>query len=386
MNTFPGSELKMLLQSDGSLVHVSLYIPFHKFGTEVQQNPIRLRNLLRNAEERLVTIGLRGPEAVKFLDPIRRLLDDELFWRQMSDGLAIFLSPDFFRYYRLPVPFKELLTVRDRFHVKPILHILSGDGRFYVLALSQKGFRVLQCSRYGLREIDLSDSVPRSFAEFIRYDELDRQHQYHLHSAAPGLGKESMVSHGKEVGEQTKEDLLRYFQRINEGLHGEILKEETAPLILAGVDYVTAIYKQANTYRHVLDSVLTGSPDDVDSSQLHRRAWVVVQPYFDQSRLKALGRYRELAGTGLTSNDLAVIVPAAYYGKVELLFVPVDREQWGTFDPDSGAVELHQVAGPGDEDLLDSAVANTVAHRGTLYTMKSEEMPDRSPLVAVLRY
>jgi hypothetical protein len=56
----------------------------------------------------------------------------------------MFSAPDVFRHYRLPFPFQEFVVVTERFHVKPLLPLLSGDGQFYLLALSQNGVRVLQ--------------------------------------------------------------------------------------------------------------------------------------------------------------------------------------------------------------------------------------------------
>ncbi len=37
-----------------------------------------------------------------------------------------------------------------------------------------------------------------------------------------------------------------------------------------------------------------------------------------KSRQEAVDLYRQMAGTGLTSNDVKEIVPAAYYGRVEI--------------------------------------------------------------------
>ena len=39
--------------------------------------------------------------------------------------------------------------------------------------------------------------------------------------------------------DERKDELLRYFQHIDRGLHA-LLREETAPLVLAGVEYLAA--------------------------------------------------------------------------------------------------------------------------------------------------
>jgi len=46
---------------------VSLYMPTHRAGRETEQDPIRYKDLLREAEERLMANGLRSPEVQEML-------------------------------------------------------------------------------------------------------------------------------------------------------------------------------------------------------------------------------------------------------------------------------------------------------------------------------
>ena len=72
--------------------HVSIYMPTHPVGAEKQQDPIRLKNALQEAEERLLESGLRKSEIEDFLAPARRLLNNTSFWNKQSDGLVLFLA------------------------------------------------------------------------------------------------------------------------------------------------------------------------------------------------------------------------------------------------------------------------------------------------------
>ena len=77
-------------------------MPTHCAGPENQQDPIRLRNLLTQATERLARQDLRTPDIRSLLEPVERLLSDAYFWRHQSDGLAVFVDSQTFRYYHLP--------------------------------------------------------------------------------------------------------------------------------------------------------------------------------------------------------------------------------------------------------------------------------------------
>jgi hypothetical protein len=179
------AELKKLIEEPEGLC-VSIFLHTHRAGAQTQQDPIRLKNLLREAEGRLLAKGLRASEADELLTPARELLDDSVFWQHQSDGLAIFLSPGVFRYYRLPLNFEDLVVVADLYHLKPLLPLLTGDGQFYVLALSQNEVKLLQGTRHSVSEVELEDA-PESLADTLRYDDQEKQLQSHTGTAGGGV-------------------------------------------------------------------------------------------------------------------------------------------------------------------------------------------------------
>jgi len=213
MNTLSRDELKTLMREQKKLC-VSMFMPTHRAGVETQQNPIRLRNLLRKAEDRLITSGLRAQEAEELLAPVQAISGNGFFWRRQSEGLAIFLSSEVFRLYRLPLDFKELLVVTDRFHIKPLLPILCGDGQFYVLALSQNEVRLLQGTRQSINEVDL-EGIPKNLAEALQLDVLGKQLRSHTGTSL-GSGDRSAMFHGQGAGSEVpkKDNILRYFHLL----------------------------------------------------------------------------------------------------------------------------------------------------------------------------
>jgi len=376
-------ELKDLVgQETGACV--SLYMPTHRAGIETRQAPIRFKNLLREAEEGLRTLGLRSPEAKKLLQPARRLHADAAFWWHQSDGLAVFAAANLFRHYRLPLDFAELVVVGERGHVKPLLPLFMGDGHFFTLALSQNQVRLLEGTRHSVDEIDL-EGVPGSLIEALGYKDLERQLQFHTQTQSLGRGGRAGVFHSHDPADEAKSRVLQYFRQVNEGL-GQVLRDEHAPLVLAGVEYLLPLYKAANTYPHLLDQGITGNPEILTPAELHGRAWEIVQPYFLEAKQAARAWYQELAGTGRTSIDVREVVPAAYHGRVEMLFVSVGVQQWGRFVPETDTVHLSAEPMPGDEDLLDLAAIQTLFNGGTVYAVESEKMPDDALLAAIFRF
>ena len=380
MNVLTRNNLKLLME-----IHqgpcVSIFMPMHRSGPETQQDPIRFKNLLREAEERLITQGLPAPEAKELLESAQKLLQGDLFHQHQSDGLGMFLSPEVFRYYLLPFVFKELVIVTDRFHIRPLLPLLSGDGRYYILALSQNKVRLLQGTHYSVNEVSLAD-VPKNLAETLRDDDSWKELQMHS-GISGGQGKLSSVTHGSEV--DSKENIKRYFRRIDKGLH-ELVRDEQVPLVLAGVDYLHPIYKEVNTYPHLMEAGVGGNPERLSAKELHAQAWTVVRPYFQKAQQEAVDQYKQFISSGRASNRVRKIIPAAYHGRIELLFIVPDFQQWGTFDPSTDEIHLHKKEKTGDEDLLEFAAIQALLNGGTVYVVEAEKMPDTESLAAVFRY
>lgn len=354
---------------------------------EGQQDQLRIRRLIREAESLVrYTAQLHPAQVEELLEPLRILVDDRRFWQHSGDGLAIFRSPRVFHPLRLPYSFKERVVVGDHFSFKPLLPLLSDGDRFYVLALSHNAVRLLVCTHESVNELKLPKQVPTSLVAFLGSEE--RENDLQSHSAASfGVvgkgGRHPAIIHGQGVGiDDEKNDTLRYFQQIDRGLHG-VFRDETAPLVLAGVEYLFPIYHEANTYPHLLKQGIGGNPDRLNSETLRAKAWPIVEPAVLQARERAAMQYRNFVGTGRASSQTGEIVPAAYYGRVASLFVALDQEQWGTFDPTSGRLQMHEEAQRGDEDLLDLAVIQTLRHSGEVYAVEQSDMP---PFAAVFRY
>jgi hypothetical protein len=231
MSTRSKGKLKMLMEEHRGPC-ISLYLPTHRTGAEMQQDRIRLKNQMRQAENLLFLANVYVAEVEDLLEPIQALVDDEPFWLHPSDGLALFRSRDVFDPYRLPCSFKELVVVSNHFYLKPLLPFLSN----------------------------------------------------------------------------------------------------------------------------------------------------VSKPQHD-----AAAQYRDYAATERASNDVRKVIPAAYDGCIESLFVTSDQEQWGTFDPATRTMHVHRQAKFRDEDLLDLAATQTLLHGGSVYAVEREHMPDTALIAAVFR-
>jgi hypothetical protein len=364
---------------------ISIYMPVHRLGD--QQDNIRYKNLLGKAEKLLTEKGLRSVRAAQLLAPEYDLLSDLEFWKNPgADGLAVFCSDDIRQRYLLPRSFEESVTVGKRFRVKPLIPLVAEDGRFFVLALSRGNVRLFQAGRFGISEIGLPEGAPASMQEALKYDDPQRQLQYHTGTAGTGGARRQAMFHGHGVGiDEERENTLRFFQQLEKHLH-PVFYGEKIPVVVAGVESLPPVYRDIDSSGMVVPESLDSNPDALDIEDLHRRSWDIVAPLFAEGEKKAREKFEELHGTGRAVTDLTAVVAAAVDGRIETLFTLEDEELWGVYDPEKNMVIPTAPDFPGAVDLLDFAAAMTLVNSGRVYVQRPGEMPVEADIAAILRY
>ncbi len=383
MRLFTREDLQKLSQSSGGY-HVSIYLPTHSAGIEAEQNPIRFKNLIRIAEDELEAEGVRTPDIKSILDPAYQLLSNHFFWKHQRKGFALFIAPQGYDYFRTTHAFRELSVVTHRFHLKPLLPLLSREEQFYILAISPEQVRLLQCNRDHVEEIEV-EGMPKCLAEVLGEKDVEN-HMHHHYVGSGGKGDQTSVQHGGgDFNEQEKEGLRKYFRLIDQHIN-KTLKDLRDPLMVATVEANFSLYKEINTYPQLFDSLISGNPDHSNVQELLEKGFPLIRPLFKKERSEAEERYHQLKGTGKTSSQIEELVTASCHGQIDTLFVAREVEQWGVVDKSQGKVMLHDHFEPGDEDLLGYASIQTLIHKGNVYSVKPEFMPDQSNIAGILRY
>jgi hypothetical protein len=386
MDIFLKEDMKELIQRRGGVL-VSIYIPMYRAGAEVQQNRIRLKNALGKAEEELLEQNISRTEVEVTLKSGVDLLNDRIFWNHQSEGLAIFLSHDWFRTYRLPERFQEVMVVADRFHIKPLIPLISDELRFFFLALSLDQVRLYQGDRFHFEEIS-TESFPESMDKALRYDDPERELQFHTQTESPvtSAGRSAAFhGHGVSSENKRKERIERFLQSVEQGVY-KLISDQTAPLILAGVDYLLPIYQEKNNYAHLLEQGILGNPENKSLEELHGEVKNILEPITQKHKEHLASQYHALRERDEASDSLITVVPAAFQGRVRVLFVVKDREVWGNFNVETQKVMIVEEPGIKSEDLLDLALVQTYLHGGEVYVVPEAEMPGGGVVSAIFRY
>jgi hypothetical protein len=382
------AEFKALAQIKGETC-VSLYLPTSPLGDSAKVNRTAFKDLAKEALSQLKEAGtdkkkigvfeerfehLAGPEHdVQDEDKIRKLQRAkpdpiESFWHYQANGLAVLATPDMLRMFRLPNRPKPLAEVADRFHLTPLIRAMTSPHDIFVLALAEESVRLIHAfANFPPQRLQVPE-LPRNA------EEATRRPSFHVRAPRRRL-------HNLE-GEKVL--LHQYVRKVEQAINS-VLAEQNAPLVLAAEEPLASIFRSVNTYPRLADEMIEGNPDLVTDAELEDAAIPILDRLYSRELKAVIALYDQLKPRRATT-DVSYAAHAATAGAIEQLLVDLDAVVPGLVSDIDGSVTYSA-----SDDAETYSVVDEVARRA-LYTgarvigARREELPDRAPLAAILRY
>jgi Bacterial archaeo-eukaryotic release factor family 11 len=347
---------------------VSMYLPTSPITQDAQAERIELKNLISASAEQIEAAGTDRRRLSAVREPLDELVEDDEFWAEQARSLAVFASPTGVRTYRLPNRLTSAVEVADRFYVKPLLRAVTFPHAGFVLALAAGSVRLLEVTGEGPPFTVDVPGLPRD--------------------AASAAGKASIADRspsGRIQGSEGQKVRLRQFARkVDHALRG-VLAGLELPLILAAAEPLDGIYRSLNSYPHLVESRVPGSPEGATDGDLAEAARKVLDEVYERELSALRDRFELQASHGRASSDLATIARAATYAAVETLFMDIDEKVPGFVEEESGALT------PAGDDAGSYGVVDEIARRvllsgGRVLAVRRPEVPGGGPVAAILRY
>jgi hypothetical protein len=349
---------------------ISLYEPTHRsYPESSQEDPIRYRNLLHRAEE---SLRARYPSRVfrPVMEKLERFASDTDFWIQAVSGLAVFGSADDLRVFKLQQPVPELLSVADRFQIKPLIRSLQRDGRYQVLALTLADAKLYEGTRDSLDPVDLA-GVPLTIAEVLG-PELTEPYSKVTRNYGRGAGGNAAMHHGQGGRKDERPlDRERFFRAIDREITERASKVSRLPLVLAALPEHQTHFRTLSHNPFLAATGIAVNPGSLTPGELRDAAWKAIEPYFEERLSALLDAYGEARGHGRASDRLEEIAAALAQSRVGTLLLEADRRI-----PGSAA----------DSDALDDLAEAALGTGAEVIVLPASRMPTQTGAAAVFRY
>ena len=362
---------------------ISIYMQTSRRYPKNAQDPLRFKNLVSKAEsDALKSVGKRV--IAPLIERLRTLQEDHEFWNHTLDGLAVFVSPDYFRVFKLQQAVNEQAYVSDVFFIKPLLRINQMNERFQVLVLTRTEARLFEGNRYRFDEIEMDREVPKTIAEALG-SEITPPHM--TVASYGGVGQGSSMRHGHSSRKDEEEiDEERYFRAVDHAIAEHHSQPSGLPLILAALPQHQAIFRSVSHNPHLLEDGITADPRLLETDSLREMAWQVLAPHWERKIDELLARFEEAQAKSLGSDNPFYITEAALAGNVSALLLDEQRIYPGGVDAATGDISFSMTSPGNEHDVFEDLAITVFGKGGEVLVLPSERMPSASGIAAIFRH
>ncbi len=347
---------------------LSIFLPTTPITQDAQANRITLKNLAKRALEQAQTIADKR-QTWPMEEYLEALQEDDGFWEFQANGLAVLVTPESIRTYRLAHSVEEAAEVSDRFHLKPLVPSLQPKAA-YVLALSQKSVALYEfTAAQQLEPVDVPD-LPTDFSDATKRT-LQRDR-------APAR---------RLQGDEGAKVLQTQFLRAVEKAVRPVVSGSNMPLILATTANLQALYRSVNSYDLLAAQSVDSSVEKMPEEEL-KQAVIPLVAELRQARIQRwVDLYRQREAESRASTDLATIAKVATQGQVSDLLVDADAVRYGTIS-EQGEITTADQRSAESYDLIDEIMDRVMENGGDVLAIrKDDDAPaELLPIAAVLRW
>lgn len=367
---------------------ITIYLPTHRAGQETQNGHDRIafKDAVKDVTRQLEARGQHNLREIDtLLQPLRDLDQDGHFWRNQSDTLAVFLSPQKLDTYSLPIETTAtIVQVADSFHLTPAAAMLKPEARYYIFSLALGGNAFYEATRHTITSIFIGDQVPTDLDEvlepYVGSDSLQS------HNTGPrGAGA---VFHGQGSNEDRRDEREEiYFTDVSRGLD-KLLAGQQEPLLLVCDSQYRKNLAASIKYPHIYPQAVDINPADLTMAQLHTETWKLISSHFEKSSSALQQQFSTAIGAQRFAASLYDVVPAAMSGQVDTLVVAKGQSPvYGSYDDATNAVHFHDTQQEDSRDLVELAIRHTIANGGKVVMRDRSVLPEGVEQAgATLRY
>jgi len=353
------------LQSLSDPLSLSILMPTYRAYPDNQRDPIRLKNLVTEATNRLVT--QYGKREVEPLLTRLETLTAEIDFRKTLDGLVLYVSPNFSRQYILPFSVKERVNLGETFATRDLVFALNRSPRYWTLVLSEKPTRLFEGVRDTLMEI--------------------REGEFPMTHLGPGGAESLPGGFGIKRSGMRDEYDRQFFRHVDEAF-GRFLAADQLPLAVVGVQRNLAFFEEVSKHNKSTLCTLEGSHDKTSPHALGALVWPLVQEGLASQRKEIFNELEKAIGAKLFASGIQSIWQAAHEGRGAILLVEQGFHTSARVDSTGiNLIPADNLAEPGVmDDAVDELIETVLAKGGQVVFTEDGTLEIHQRIALILRY
>ncbi len=356
------AEIKSLqIQSD--YPSVSILAPTHRTAPTNKQDPIRVKNLVAKAIDRLHG-EFKKREVAAVVKNLQQLVR-EVDWEHTLDGLALFASRERAVAVSLPFSVKPRTIIDATFATRDLVYAFNRATPYRVLVLGHNS-RLYEAWTTVLEE--------------VRAKPFPMIHR--------GSGGASKLTGGQGVNPSAVRDEAqrKYFRTVDEAVEA-LQKAEFLPLLVVGVERNLAFYREVTRRPESIVGMLAGNHEQTSPSALGKLVWPVFQSGATVRKTEALVQLDDAVSAHRHASGIDQVWRVAIGGRCRLLLVEKSFKYPADLSPEGDRLLPYTGQGAAAlDDSVDAVVERVLDAGGEVFFYDEGTLDVHQRIAAVSRH
>lgn len=341
-------------------VNVSIVLNTHRTKPDNQQDRILLKNLVKQAEERLL-MSHDKQRVQGIMDHLNQCAES-IDHNYNLEGLILFANGSHHEYHRIPVQVKDRVAIGPTFATRDLIRAQQMNTEYYILTISRPMARLFQAH---------TDQIIKEF-----------------HGEFP-MKSDAYTTDTVELTSPKSTDHLveEFFNQVDKQLV-KILNGTNAQVVILGDSRNYDHYIKVADLKSRIAGNVHGNFDHESNHHIVTAAWAFMNQKRQEALAQRIDLLRSATDHGKSISDPSEIWTALQEGKGQTLFV--DEHYYLPAIVSGKEISLNAQNQPGDtnrvEDIIDEMIEKCLEYGGDVVFVKGDGLKDYQGLALATRF
>lgn len=341
---------------------ITITLNTHRIKPENQKDSLLLKNLIKEAEERLFT-GESKRKAQKLMQRLLNL-ESQIDHNYNLESLVLFVNEEIAEYTRLPIAVEDRVVIDNTFATRDLIRAMHLDSGYYILILSQQRVRLVEAFNDKLVK-EIGSPFPIDNTRFYSTDKAELSNAKRQTNLIAGFFNQI----DKEVNIIRKANPLPVLICSEEGNYYEYLK--------------IADQKQS-----IFDTYLNKNRVEEKAHHIISEAWKIVKQYTEEKNNARKAELEKAVSQNRFLSDTNEIWQAIKQGRIQTLFIELGKFQPAIWENDHIEYVSDDIRNRKEvvDDIYDELIETNMSYGGDVVFLPNGELSEFNGFGAITRY
>jgi hypothetical protein len=341
---------------------VTIILNTHRTSPDNKKDPLTLKNLIKEAEERLFTDESKR-DAKQLVERLKEL-ESKIDHSHNLESLILFINEDIAEYTRLPIAVEDRVVIDHTFATRDLVRALHLETNYYVLVLSQQKVRLIEAFNDKVVS-EIGSPFPFENTQFYSTNKAELSNA----SRQTNLVAEFFNSVNKEVIKVQKDNPLPVLICTEESNFYEYLK--------------IADQKQS-----IFDTYLNKNRVNEKAHHIISETWKIVKNYTVEKNNSRIAELEKAVSQNKFLSDTNEIWQAIKQGRIQTIFIEEGKFQPALWENDKIQYVSDDLRNKKYvvDDIYDELIEANMNYGGDVVFLPKGVLPKFDGFGAITRY